>query len=130
MRMIGLNYLGTWNRRVPREVVDLSQFYSLRNGVRIKFVRRVTWNETLLSKLFNTCHLPDYSAELMGFDNCPMQVGYSYHGCWLGDRKRIAAKLEKPAHMETNNELYSEESESGTKYVRKEDLPENIRCGN
>jgi len=128
MRMFGLNYLGTWNRRVPKEVVEFCNFGFLRPGVRIKFVRRVTWNESRLSKLLCALHLPDFSARVFGFDTCPMEVGFFHHGCWLGDRQRLASKVAKSAHNEQNNVEYQTSIlRLKTIHIPTPSLPENIR---
>jgi len=106
MRVRGYNYVGTWNRRVPAEVIDFCQFGFLRFGTRIKFIRRVTWNETRLSRVLTKLHLPDVSSQWFGFDVCPLEVGFFHHGCWLGDRSRLESKVAKSAHPETNTTDY------------------------
>jgi len=131
MRVFGLNYIGTWNRQVPLSVVEFCHFGFLRPGVKIKFVRRVTWNESRVSKLLKMLHLPDISPLIFGFDICPIDVGYFHHGCWLGDRKRFSSKVSKSAHPETNTlEYQAKVLQLPYVLIPKANLPKNIQHAN
>lgn len=101
MRVTGYNYLRTWNRRVPRSVVDFTHFGFIRPGVLFEQRRVVNWNESRISKALRLLHLPDISSRLFGFINCPESVAVFHHGCWLGDDSRIKGKFIKSSHQES-----------------------------
>lgn len=98
MRVWGCNYLRTWNRRLPSNVVRFCQFGFLRPGVRFTHLREVTWNEHRLRKLLGILRLPDFAAKAFGFITCPPEVGIFHHGCWLGSDERLMAKARKSPH--------------------------------
>lgn len=130
MRVHGFNYVKTWNRRVPRELVRFCQFGFLRPGVTFTMRRTVSWNESRCSKLLTRCHLPDVSARLWGFIECPPEVGVFHHGCWIGDAARLNAKASKSSHREMNHPNYSDEV-ARLDFVRIDtsELPVNLRPG-
>jgi hypothetical protein len=130
MRVHGLNHLRTWNRQVPFEVVPFAHFGFLRPGINFECRRTVSWNESRLAKAFRMLRLPDFSARAFGFETCPREVGFFYHGCWLGGRQRLAAKVAKSSHGDTNNSEYRSMVEAyPTRFVPRESLPLNIREG-
>lgn len=140
MRVLGYNYLRTWNRRAPKEVVYFRQFGFVRPGVLFEQHRIASWNQLRLARLLGMLHLPDISARLYGFIDCPEEVGVFHHGCWLGDDVRLAAKLRKnvstyrshkdpPAYWQTEHYLERVHTVQ-TEYVPTEQLPRNIREGN
>ena len=92
-----------WGRRyhrVPMDVVRFCQFGFVRAGQPFASrVRGVTWRETAASRLLNMARLPDFSARLFGFLECPKEIAVFHHGCWVGDRERLAAKAAKSAHL-------------------------------
>jgi hypothetical protein len=102
MRVHGFNYARTWTRRVPRDVVRFCQFGFLRPGVLFKMRRTVSWNESRCAKILQLCRLPDISARLWGFIECPPEVGVFHHGCWLGDSERLTEKAARSSHQEFN----------------------------
>jgi Glycosyl transferase family 2 len=110
MRVHGYNYVGTWNRRVPMHVVSFCQFGFVRAGLRFKSRRRgVTWKETVVSRLLRAARLPDFSASLFGFIECPKDVAVFHHGCWIGDRTRLVAKATKSTHTDEYTPEYPDE---------------------
>ena len=128
MRVQGFNYLGSWNHRVPADVIPFFHFGFLRPGVFFECRRTVSWNESRLSKLFRILHLPDWSADVFGFETCPAEVGFFHHGCWLGDQAQMLNKLAKSSHRETNTMAYQSQVLSyRTEYLPTSDLPQNIR---
>lgn len=130
MRVHGYNYVKTWNRRVPMEAVAFRQFGFVRPGVRFVTARQTSWNESRLSKLLGLLRLPDFSAALFGFIECPKEVAVFHHGCWLGNRERLAAKAAKSPHMWMNTPDYPESvAEYPYEAIPTEALPSSIRDG-
>jgi hypothetical protein len=128
MRVHGINYVHTWNRRVPREIVPFCHFGFLRPGVLFTMRRIVSWNESRLQKLLRICRLPDVSARLWGFIECPPEVGIFHHGCWLGGRGRLIEKASKSSHQENNFAAYPEMIDTyPTTVVPTDQLPRSIR---
>lgn len=129
MRVLGYNYLRTWNRRIPPEVVRFQQFGFIRPGVLLQYVRVISWNETRLSKALRMLRLPDISARLYGFIECPPEVGVFHHGCWLGDNNRLEAKFTRAGHRSDtwaiNNIRKLEDLR--TIFIPTCELPKNIR---
>jgi hypothetical protein len=132
MRVLGYNYVRTWNRRVPSEVVHFSQFGFLRPGILFEYVRVVNWNESRLSKVLKKLLLPDISSRLFGFVNCPVEIGYFHHGCWLGDDARLMNKFARAGHRFDAWAIKTIEQIDAlqTVYIPTRDLPKNIRDGN
>jgi hypothetical protein len=128
MRMIGYNYIGSWNRRVPLEVVRFCQFGFLRPGVRFESIRHTNFNESRLSKLLSLLHVPDFSARLFGFIECPPAVGVFHHGCWLGDRARLTAKFSRSAHQWAQTSAHVDSlKDFPFETIPTLDLPQSIR---
>lgn len=127
-RVHGYNYLRSWNRRVPREVVRFCHFGFVRTGLRFEHIREITWSEHRLSKALRVLRLPDFSARLFGFITVPPEVGHFHHGCWLGDNARLAAKARKSAHtwVDTPGFIPSVDQHD-TIQIPTSDLPRNIR---
>jgi len=138
MRVLGYNYVRTWNRRVPKETVYFCQFGFVRPGVLFKHRRYVGWNESRLSKLLHILRLPDFSARLFGFMYCPEEVGVFHHGSWLGSEERLKSKLTKNTYPVTKGppgywtpETYIQRIDAiKTVFVPRGQLPRNIREGN
>jgi len=128
MRVHGYNYLKSWNRRVPMETVRFCQFGFVRPGITFTTIRQVTWNESRLQKLLRILRLPDFSASVFGFIECPKEVAVFHHGSWLGDRERLRAKAAKSAHTWINSDDYPE-SLGGYpfQFVPTSSLPSSIR---
>ncbi len=128
MRMLGFNYIGSWNRRVPRSVVPFVQFGFLRPGVFFRNRRWVSWNESRIQKACGLLGLPDISAKIFGFRTCPAHIGVFHHGCWLGDRARLAAKKRKSSHQgDDAATLIDRLGDLPVEHVATEALPPNIR---
>ncbi len=128
MRVHGFNYLHTWNRRVPRDVVRFCQFGFIRPGIRFKMRRTISWNESRVAKFLRMMRLPDISARLWGFEECPPEVGVFHHGCWIGSRARLAEKATRSSHQENNSPTYAEDvSRYPTEFVPTSQLPASIR---
>lgn len=128
MRVNGFNYIGTWNRRVPREIVRFCHFGFIRPGVLFKMRRTVSWNESRFAKLLRLCRLPDFSARAWGFVECPPEIGVFHHGCWLGDSRRLTAKAARSSHREMNHVGYADEV-ALTPFIKipMEELPSNLQ---
>jgi hypothetical protein len=130
MRVHGYNYLKTWNRRVPMDVVPFRQFGFVRPGVRFVSARQTNWNESRLAKLLKLLRLPDVSSALFGFIECPKEVAVFHHGCWLGDRARLAAKAAKSPHTWMNTPDYPESvANHPYEWIADDALPSSIRDG-
>lgn len=130
MRVLGYNYVRTWNRRVPPEVVEFRHFGFVRPGVLFEMQRVVSWNESRLAKLLRILRLPDISARLFGFINCPPEVGVFHHGCWLGDDARLEKKVTTSSHRQTWGPAVAQRIDSlRTEFVARSALPRNIREG-
>lgn len=127
MRITGYNYLRDWNHRVPREVVDFTHFGFIKPGILFEQRRVISWNQSRLSKLFKTLHLPDWSDKIYGFINCPESIGVFHHGCWLGDNTRIAEKFSKSSHRESKDRESDAVDKISSQYIPFNQLPVNIR---
>lgn len=127
MRVTGYNYLRTWNKRVPRSVIDFTHFGFIQPGVLFEQRRMVSWNESRLRKLFQLLHLPDWSSQLFGFINCPEEVGVFHHACWLGDDERIAQKFGKSSHQESKDWKPDSVDIIENIFISTEQLPLNIQ---
>lgn len=130
MRMLGYNYLRTWNRRVPTETIRFAQFGFLRPGVMVKYIRTINWNEGRISKILRNLRLPDFSARIYGFIDCPKEIGVFHHGSWLGSDDRLLQKMQKSAHKGDWGMSYIRELDTlPTVFIPTEQLPRNIREG-
>lgn len=128
MRVHGCNYLRTWNQRVRMDAVQFCQFGFVRPGVTFTSIRQVTWNESRLQKLLKMLHLPDFSARVFGFMECPKETAIFHHGCWLGDNKRLRAKASKSAHTWIDRDDYVDSLEElSIDVVATSSLPVSIR---
>jgi hypothetical protein len=131
MQVHAYNYLGTWNRRVPMEVVPFCQFGFVRAGLRFNSrVRGISWRAAAVSRLLRMLRLPDFSGSLLGILECPKEIAIFHHGCWIGDRARLVAKAAKSAHTDNNTPDYPEQiSKLPYEWVPTETLPSSIREG-
>lgn len=130
MRITGYNYLRTWNRRVPRQVIDFTHFGFIQPGILFEQRRMVSWNESRLRKLFGMLRLPDWSARIYGFITCPEAVGVFHHACWLGNDERIAQKFGKSSHQESKDWKPNSVDVIESVFVPTKDLPLNIQQAN
>lgn len=130
LRVVGYNYIGTWNRRVPMSVIPFVHFGFLRPGVLFRNRRWVSWNETRIQKAFRILRMPDFSGRIFGFLTCPPQVGVFHHGCWLGDRERLSEKKRKSSHQgDLASTLIEGLERIPVEFVPTAELPRNIREG-
>ena len=128
MRVRGYNYLKKWNCRIPNDVVNFVQFGFVKPGLLFSTRRVITWNEFRIKKLLSILKLPDFSAKLYGFINCPEEVGVFHHGIYLGDEERLKQKYAKHSHQESNNpEWISEVLNYPFDYIETSQLPVNIQ---
>jgi len=127
MRVVGYNYLRTWNRRVPREIIDFTHFGFIKPGILFEQRRVVKWNEFRLQKLLKLMHLPDWSAKLFGFITCPEHIGVFHHACWVGDDERIVKKFGKSSHRESKDWDPKSVDVIQSVFVATNDLPVNIQ---
>src|SRR5256885_7625068 len=128
MRIHGFNYVKTWNRRVPAEVVRFCHFGFVRPGVLFKMRRTVSWNESRFQKLLRILHLPDFSARLWGFLECPWSIGFFHHGCWLGDEQRLVRKSRRSSHADMAGPDFAKDvANIPWTYIPTSDLPRNLR---
>jgi hypothetical protein len=130
MRVTGLQYRFSWNERIPLHVVRHHHFGFLRPGVTFEMRRTVSWNESRLQKLLKLCHMPDASARMFGFIDCPVEVGVFHHGSYLGGPQRLVTKFAKHSHPDVNTPEYvASIATLPHDYVTTPDLPVNIREG-
>lgn len=102
MRVTGHQYLWTWNQRIPTKAVHHHHFGFVRAGMLFEMRRTFSFNEHRLQKFLRMVHLPDFSAALYGFIDCPIEVGVFHHGSYLGGAKRVVDKFAKHSHPEAN----------------------------
>jgi hypothetical protein len=129
MRVTGFQYLWKWNQRIPTDVVHHHHFGFVKPRILFKRVRRVSWNETRLSKALSMLGLPDVSSKVFGFVECPAEVGVFHHGSYLGGEKRLKKKFAKHAHQgeDINDNLRASLDTIDYEYVPTDDLPPNIK---
>jgi hypothetical protein len=130
MRVLGYNYVWSWNKRVPSEVVHFQHFGFIRPGVLFKENRIVSFNERRLNKLCAMMKLPTLGSALYGFIDCPPEVGVFHHGCWLGDDQRLKRKVTISGHPQTWDASFAEWVDSMKAVsVPTNELPQNIQEG-
>jgi hypothetical protein len=132
MRVWGYNYVRSWNYRTPREVVPFCHFGFIRPGVLFEHRRCVSWNESRVAKLLKLLRMPDVSASLWGFIECPIEIGVFHHGCWLGGDQRLQTKIRNSSHRHdrhasTPENIADNVAALRTEFVPTEKLPRNIR---
>jgi hypothetical protein len=127
MRVTGYNYIRTWNRRVPREVIDFTHFGFIKPGILFEQRRVISWNESRLAKGLKMLSLPDLSARFYGFITCPESIGVFHHACWLGNNERIAGKFVKSSHQESRDWKVDSVDAIHSVFVHTTALPVNIQ---
>ena len=98
MRTTGRQYLFTWNQLIPKEVVHHHHFGFIKAGFIFEQRRVISWNESRLQKLLTILGLPDFSAKIYGFIDCPEEVGVYHHGSYLGGIDRLERKFKMHSH--------------------------------
>jgi hypothetical protein len=130
MRVTGLQYRFTWNQRIPLNVIHHHHFGFIKAGTLFEMRRCVNFNESRLRKLLQIIKLPDFSARLYGFIDCPMEVGVFHHGSYLGGITRLVDKFSKHSHPELNtSENMDFVANLPFEHVDTHLLPSNIRDG-
>jgi len=130
MRVLGYNYVRTWNRRVPSEVVHFQHFGFIKPGILFDMNRVVSLNEQRLIRLCAKLKLPNIASRLYGFIDCPEEVGVFHHACWIGDNERLRKKVTVSSHAQTWDVSFAEWVDSlKAVYVPTEELPQNIQEG-
>lgn len=128
LRVMGHNYVGSWNRRVPASAVSFVHFGFLRPGVLFCNRRWVSWNESRLQKACRMLRLPDFSGRIFGFETCPAEVGVFHHGCWLGDSARLLEKKRKSSHQgDLAATLIDNLAAMPSEFISEDRVPKNIR---
>lgn len=131
MRILGHNYVRTWNRRVPAEVIRFQHFGFIKPGVLFEMNRIVSMNEMRLIRLFSRLRLPNFASSLYGFIDCPPEVGVFHHACWIGDNERLKRKVTISSHAQTWDSSFVEWVDSlKAVFIPTDELPHNIREGN
>lgn len=131
MRVRGYNYVRTWNRRVPSEVVDFKHFGFIKPGVLFQMNRMVSLKEMSLARLFSRLKLPNFAPSLYGFIDCPEEIGFFHHACWLGDNERLKRKVTISGHPQNWDISFANWVDSlKSTFIPTNELPRNIRQGN
>jgi len=130
MRVLGYNYVRTWNRRVPSEVVHFQHFGFIKPGILFDMNRVVSLNEQRLIRLSSKLKLPNFASRLYGFIDCPEEVGVFHHACWMGDNERLKKKVTVSSHAQTWDVSFAEWIDSlNAVHIPTEQLPQNIQEG-
>ncbi len=130
LRVSGYNYVRSWNERIPLNIMDHKNFGFVKAGILFEMRRQVTWNESRIAKLLSLLKLPNFSAKIFGFKDCPREIGLFHHGAYIGGDGRLAAKKKKHSHPEVvNSDLQEERKKLFTEKIKTLSLPENIRNG-
>jgi hypothetical protein len=135
MRILGYNYVRTWNRRVPSEVVRFQHFGFIRPGILFDACRLVSLNEQRLIRLCSKLRLPNFASKLYGFIDCPEEVGFFHHACWIGDNERLRKKVTTSSHFQAWDNSFTDnftewvDSLNAT-FIPTDKLPRNIQEGN
>lgn len=131
MRVTAYQYLFNWNQRVPLDIICHHHFGFVKAGHLFEIRRVLDKNEYRIKNLLNKLRLPDFTNRLLGYVDCPMQVGMFHHGSYLGGLPRLKEKFSKHSHQEVNNGQYIQYIQQlPYDFIRTEDLPANIRAGN
>lgn len=130
MKVTAHQYLFTWNQRISLDVIRHHHFGFVKAGVLFQIRRVVDLNEYRLRNIFGKLGLPDWSDRMLGFIDCPMEVGMFHHGSYLGGPERLKAKFAKHSHQEVNNiEYINSIAKIPYFHISTEELPENIQNG-
>ena len=133
MRVSAYEYGFNWNLRVPPETWIHHQFGFVKAGVMFEERRVISWNEHRLKKLFSMLKMnPKLSNNVLGYLDCPMEVGMFHHGAYVRrDKQKIMEKMSKHSHPENHDPEYLEKIlKQKYDFIPTEKLPKNIREGN
>ena len=130
MRVTAYQYLFTWNQRIPLDTIRHHQFGFVKSGHLFEMRRVLDKNEYRIRNLLNKLRLPDFSDSLLGYIDCPLELGMFHHGSYLGGLPRLKDKFAKHSHREVNNEAYIQSIEKlPYDLIPTGELPVNIRNG-
>lgn len=132
MRVSAYEYGFNWNLRVPPEVWIHHQFGFVRAGVMFEQRRVITWNEYRLKKILSFLKIsPKLTNGLLGYIDCPREVGMFHHGAYVRrNKQKLIDKMKKHSHPENHDPKYLENILSQKyQFVSAEELPINIREG-
>jgi hypothetical protein len=133
MRVSAFEYGFNWNLRVPKETWLHHQFGFVKAGVMFEERRVITWNEYRLRKLLSMMKMsPKLSNKVLGYVDCPVEVGMFHHGAYVRrDKQKIIEKMSKHSHPENHDPAFLEKVLTQKyEFIATEHLPKNIREGN
>lgn len=132
MRVSAYEYGFNWNMRVPEDVWLHHQFGFVKAGVLFEERRVITWNEYRIKKLLKFLRVKDtYSNSILGYLDCPREVGMFHHGAYVRrNKEKMIEKMAKHSHPENHDPAYLRKV-LNQKYVfvPTEQLPFNIKTG-
>ncbi len=132
MRVSAYEYGVNWNRRVPEDVYMHHVFGFVKAGVIFEERRVITWNEHRLRKLLLFLKLNlSFANNILGYINCPKEVGIFHHGAYLRRTKeKMIEKMNKHSHPANHDPEYLERIlNQKYDYIPTASLPANIRNG-
>ncbi len=133
MRVSAYEYGFNWNMRVPPDVWIHHQFGFIRAGVMFEERRVITWNEHRVKKLLSFLNLDiKLSNKLLGYIDCPKEVGMFHHGAYVRrNKEKMIEKMNKHSHSENHNPDYLKKIlEQKYDFIPTDQLPSNIKNGN
>lgn len=133
MRISAYEYGYNWNMRVPPDVWLHHQFGFVKAGLMFQERRVLTWNEHRLKKIFSFLKMdPGLSNKVLGYVDCPPEVGMFHHAAYIRrDKQKMLEKMSKHSHPENHDPEYLEKIlNQRYEFVKRENLPMNIRDGN
>lgn len=133
MRVSAYEYGFNWNLRVPPATWIHHQFGFVKARTMFEERRVISWNEHRLKKLFSMLKInPKLSNNVLGYLDCPMEVGMFHHGAYVRrDKQKIMEKMSKHSHPENHDPEYLEKIlKQKYDFIPTEKLPKNIREGN
>jgi len=132
MRVSAFEYGFNWNLRVPPATWTHHQFGFVRAGVMFEERRVLNWNEYRIKKLLSLIKMETkLSNKLLGYLDCPKEVGMFHHGAYVRrDKQKIIEKMSKHSHPENHNPEFLEKIlKQKYDFIPTEELPINIREG-
>jgi len=132
MRVSAYEYGFNWNMRVPADTWIHHQFGFVKAGVLFEERRVITWNEYRIKKLLSRLRLsPHLSNKILGYIDCPREVGMFHHGAYVRrDKQKLIEKMTKHSHPENHDPNYLENIlKQKYDFIPTDQLPRNIREG-
>lgn len=133
MRVSAYEYGFNWNLRVPPDVWIHHQFGFVKAGVMFEERRVISWNEYRIKKVLGMFRMNQkYSNSVLGYIDCPNEVGMFHHGAYVRrDKQKIIEKMSKHSHAENHDPAFLEKIlKQKYEFIPIEQLPKNIREGN